>query len=142
MTRIIIGQNDAQIAHEMGIAVSTVAQYMRNVCQKLRARNRVTAAVHYYLHYGMPEQVMPLQPMTEMEPLTEQEQRIIELLAKGHSEREIAHRLAVSKSTVTQHLLSVRHKLDAPNRVAAAVEYYRQLGRTSRSSESEHTDER
>ncbi|NCC33360.1 MAG: LuxR family transcriptional regulator, partial [Chloroflexia bacterium] len=60
-------------------------------------------------------------------PLSPREQMVIELVASGVSDRMIATHLHLSLSTVRQHLLSLRQKLGAPNRIAAAVEYYRQV---------------
>jgi DNA-binding NarL/FixJ family response regulator len=133
---VALGENDAQIAQRLQLSQQTVTNYVQAVCQKLRRRNRITAAVYYYLHYGIAE--LDKRPVVETEPLTEKEIQVIDLLARGYPEQSIANQLALSKSTVTQHLLSIRSKFDVPNRVAAAVEYYRRSGRTDPSSEPEH----
>jgi DNA-binding NarL/FixJ family response regulator len=126
MTFVALGQNDAQIAHQLGIAQSTVAQYVRNVCQKLHARNRTVAAVRYIMRYGLPEHA----PADQAEPaaLTAQERRVIELVAQGKTDREVAAEMELAQATVKQYVRNTCQKLKMPNRTAAAVEYYRRIG--------------
>lgn len=52
-------------------------------------------------------------------PLTRKEVQILELLACGHSNKQMAERLFVSESTVRTHLRSINHKLRARNRTQA-----------------------
>jgi DNA-binding NarL/FixJ family response regulator len=129
MKNVALGQNDAQIAHQLGIAQSTVAQYVRNVCQKLHARNRTVAAVHYYLRYGLPGQAPTGQ--ADLVTLTTQERRVIELVAQGKTDREIAIEMELAYATVKYHIRGICRKLKMPNRTAAAVQYYRSLGMLS-----------
>lgn len=58
--------------------------------------------------------------------LTERELEVLELLAQGLSNRQMADRLHVSANTVKTHLSRVYDKLDAPRRTAA-VEKARSL---------------
>ena len=125
MARVICGDNDSQIAHMIGLAPQTITHYVHSVCQKLGAANRSAAAVQYDLRYGPCVAQTDQPPVAK--PLSPQECRVIELVAEGISEPKIAEHLGVTLSTVKQHLLSVRRKLAAPNRIAAAVEYYRQV---------------
>ena len=53
--------------------------------------------------------------------LTRREQEVLELLAQGLSNRQIAADLGVRVGTVRQHVGNILVKLDAPNRTAAAV---------------------
>jgi DNA-binding CsgD family transcriptional regulator len=56
-----------------------------------------------------------------IEPLTEREIEVLELVAAGLSNREIAARLFVSDNTVKTHLKSVHGKLGVSNRTQAVV---------------------
>jgi predicted ATPase len=57
--------------------------------------------------------------------LTRREREILELLAVGHSDAEIANRLFISHRTVNNHVHAILHKLGAQNRTQAAT-YARQ----------------
>lgn len=60
-------------------------------------------------------------------PLTGREREVLELLADGSTNREIAERLHLSPDTVKEHASSVYRKLGASSR-AEAVERIKQLG--------------
>jgi len=57
--------------------------------------------------------------------LTRREREILELLAVGHSDAEIANRLFISQRTVNNHVHAILNKLGAQNRTQAAT-YARQ----------------
>lgn len=52
--------------------------------------------------------------------LTEQERKILELIAEGLNNPEIAGKLSISRSTVQNHTHSILQKLGVRNRVEAA----------------------
>lgn len=58
--------------------------------------------------------------------LTEREREILGLLMDGLGNKEIAHRLYISESTVRNHLHNVLYKLHLENRVQLAIYAYRQ----------------
>jgi LuxR family maltose regulon positive regulatory protein len=51
--------------------------------------------------------------------VTLREQEVLHLVGEGYSNRQIAHRLHISESTVKTHLRNIYDKLDANNRVQA-----------------------
>jgi ATP/maltotriose-dependent transcriptional regulator MalT len=53
------------------------------------------------------------------DPLSERELEVLELLASGHTNAEIARALFVAIGTVKSHTGNIYRKLDAKNRVEA-----------------------
>lgn len=64
-----------------------------------------------------PEPRLPL----ALGDLTEREREILDLVAQGLTNREIAARLHLSAATVKTHVSRILHKLDLPDRTKAAV---------------------
>jgi DNA-binding NarL/FixJ family response regulator len=56
------------------------------------------------------------QPLAWPEALTEREREIIRLVEQGLSNKDIAHRLSISDSTVRHHMTSIFDKVGVPNR--------------------------
>jgi ATP/maltotriose-dependent transcriptional regulator MalT len=69
------------------------------------------------------EAVSLLPPLAEalVDPLTERELEVLQLLAGGLSNKEIAERLIVAPSTVKQHLKNIYGKLDVHSRTQAVA---------------------
>jgi len=67
----------------------------------------------------------PVEPLAES--LSDRESAVLELLADGHTNREIAQRLYISQGTVKAHVASVYRKLEVHSR-AEAVSRARDLG--------------
>ena len=57
----------------------------------------------------------------DLPPLTRQEKKVLNLLAKARTNKEIAESLGISASTVKRHLENILRKLHLRNRTAAAV---------------------
>lgn len=61
-------------------------------------------------------------PLTDLpEPLTEQEQRILALIAEGKTNREIAEDIFLSEKTVRNYVSNILGKLNLSNRAEAAA---------------------
>ncbi|MCJ2376751.1 response regulator [Vibrio sp. ZSDZ34] len=60
--------------------------------------------------------------------LTEREMQILQEVAKGFRNRQIADRLFISESTVKVHMKSLLRKLQVPSRTAATVLYLENFG--------------
>ena len=58
---------------------------------------------------------------TTLTPLSPREMEILELVTRGASNKEIAHRLTISQQTVKNHMTAVLRKLRVDDRTQAAV---------------------
>jgi LuxR family maltose regulon positive regulatory protein len=67
------------------------------------------------------------QPAGLVEPLTSRELEVLQLMALGNTNQEIARQLVVSRGTIKAHAASIYRKLDVSNRTEA-VARSRQLG--------------
>lgn len=65
-------------------------------------------------------------PSPQRAALTEREEEILALLVEGLGNKEIAHRLSISQSTVRNHLHNILYKLHLDNRVQLAIYAYRE----------------
>lgn len=61
------------------------------------------------------------QAASELDSLSEREREVLELLARGSTNKEIADRLVISENTVKRHLKSIFRKLGIHTRAAAAA---------------------
>jgi DNA-binding NarL/FixJ family response regulator len=66
----------------------------------------------------------PVVPVQPIDPLTEREEEVLALVARGRTNAEIATELFVGLSTVKTHVASLMTKLGARNRVEIAMWAY------------------
>ena len=65
-------------------------------------------------------------PPDPLAPLSPRERDVLELIARGHSNRQIARHLAIGEQTVKTHVRSIRTELDRQARVQVAIFALRQ----------------
>ncbi len=65
----------------------------------------------------------PTPPASEDQALSRREQEVLELLAQGCSNKEIADKLCISIETVTWHLRHIYNKLHVHSRTQAALRF-------------------
>lgn len=65
-------------------------------------------------------------PVNQHNPLSDREQQVLNLVAKGHSNKEISDKLFISENTVKNHLKNILKKLHLQNRVELTSYAYEQ----------------
>lgn len=65
-------------------------------------------------------------PDSNLKPLTQREKEVLQILAKGESNKEIANTLCISEHTVKIHLKNILRKLHMNNRIQAAIYAHQQ----------------
>jgi DNA-binding NarL/FixJ family response regulator len=70
--------------------------------------------------------------------LSAREREVLELVARGARNREIAQALSISEFTVKRHMQNILHKLDLPSRTAAGL-FYRSAFESAGTLEMEKT---
>lgn len=112
----------------------SVGPPMQKLLQVLAARGRHRAYIHKLLGYFVATQesvassnqaTLDEQPL--IEPLSERELEVLELLAEGCSNAEIAKRLIITVGTVKRHVSNIYGKLGVGSRTQA-VAYAREIG--------------
>jgi two-component system nitrate/nitrite response regulator NarL len=102
-----------------GIAARELLSILRSVCN---GEGYVPPALAANLLSEMtrtaPEAQLPASPL---DALTEREQQILEQVAAGSSNKEIAQHLGLSEKTVKYYMTNILQKLQVRNRVEAAL---------------------
>ena len=96
---------------EAGLQITTASAGLEAV-ESDSVRSAMFAAPHSRIH----------------ELLTRRELEIIELLAHGETNRQIAGRIVVSEGTVKSHVSQILRKMHAANRAEAVSKYMRLMG--------------
>jgi NarL family two-component system response regulator LiaR len=63
----------------------------------------------------------PRRSTGRLQPLSPREREVLRLIARGHSNRQIARDLAIGEQTVKTHVRSILTKLGLQDRVQAAI---------------------
>ena len=93
-------------------------QAIRNV---FRGRSSLHPDIALKVIQELNKPVPAAHPLTE-EPLTEREVEVLQLVARGFSNNDIAEELVVSERTVRTHISNILGKLHLANRTQAAYE--------------------
>jgi len=82
---------------------------------------RAAARGESVLHPAVAARVLGQMRREEQDPLTEREKKVLQLLAAGASNKQIAAQLFISESTVKTHVAHIYEKLGVKTRAEAAV---------------------
>ena len=118
------------------MAEQTVKFHLTNIYRKLGVANRTEAGRWAHenglltdtpapaplarIAHGSIEPTSPRDGLGSWSELTRREREILQLVARGHSNRRVARRLWVTEQTVKFHLSNVYRKLDVTNRTEAS----------------------
>ncbi|MBL8126694.1 MAG: response regulator transcription factor, partial [Chloroflexia bacterium] len=101
-----------------GVASRELARIIRSVAAgEVYVTPSLAASLLYELTGGRGPSVAP----NPLDGLTERERQILERVAAGDSNKEIGAQLGVSEKTVKHHMTNILQKLQARNRVEAAL---------------------
>jgi LuxR family maltose regulon positive regulatory protein len=105
-----------------GTAIASLLYQVISNQQNSTYAERLLKALGYQEEDPGKKQLAGETPDTLIEPLSEREIDILECLAEGLSNREIAHRLTISLSTVKTHTRNIYTKLGVNSRTQAIAQ--------------------
>jgi DNA-binding NarL/FixJ family response regulator len=113
---------DAIIAGASGYLLkdASVEQIVSGIQTAARGESLISPRVAGKLMHRLRE-IPTSRPEPPREELTQRELAVLELVAEGHDNAEIAERLFISQNTVKSHVSNILAKLQVENRVQAAV---------------------
>ncbi len=125
MQLVAQGYSDTQIALLLKLPSTTVAGQVRDIYRKLQATNRLTAAVTYDRRYR--SSTAAGIDRSQLDTLSHRDREVLNLILRGLTDYEIAREMKLEYTTVRHYVRRVCQKLNAHNRIAAAVRYRRMI---------------
>ena len=118
--RVLLGQACRQLGDHVAAAFEFDAA--RQFFQRVSAQPDVARV----------DELRQTTPKADAHALSPRERQVIELVAKGKTNREIARQLSISERTVDRHVSNILLKLNLPTRSAATAYAYQHdlIGRT------------
>lgn len=124
---LLVEEDSEHVSGYFGLAASAIGVLpLDSSPEELEA---AVIAIHNGLIVGKPEIVLPMlaqrrshgerDDLPMVEPLTEREHQILQLLYQGLANKQIAVQLGISEHTVKFHVSGIYAKLEATNRTEA-----------------------
>jgi NarL family two-component system response regulator LiaR len=113
----------------------------QDLVQAIRQVHRGESSLHPTIARKLLEEMAhPAASRSTPDPLSEREMEVLQLLAQGLSNREIAEKLVVSETTARTHVSNILGKLHLASRTQAALYALREGLAPSQSSPHERTE--
>lgn len=97
-----------------------------DLAESIRSAYRGEPTLHPQIARKLMEQLSGREGEVPGERLTAREGDVLRLIARGHSNKEIAHQLVISEKTVKTHVSNILQKLHLADRTQAAIYAVRQ----------------
>lgn len=97
-----------------------------DLAESIRSAYRGEPTLHPQIARKLMEQLSGREGEVPGERLTAREGDVLRLIARGHSNKEIAHQLVISEKTVKTHVSNILQKLHLADRTQAALYAVRQ----------------
>lgn len=113
--------------YEAALVRVLLADAYRRLDDHDRAEMEREAARHVFVELGAEPALARLEESHGRgvaQPVTKRELEVLRLVARGQTNREIAHALSISEKTVERHLSNIFTKLGVPNRASATAYAY------------------
>lgn len=102
----------------------TLSECVDQIHEMLSGRGRRSSAISVLTPGEEPQVDLPA-AAEPLSPLTDRERDIMELVARGDTNAQVARQLFLTEGTVKWHVKNILRKLDAPNRAAAVSTWLR-----------------
>jgi DNA-binding NarL/FixJ family response regulator len=121
-----VHRGESRLAPHIARKVIEQFRHLAERTGEVAAREQVRTEIPALLREAKPEARLPR--VDEMDPLTSKEERILELIAEGKSNREIARMVFLAEGTVKNYVSRIMEKLHARTRTELAVRALRSKG--------------
>jgi DNA-binding NarL/FixJ family response regulator len=121
-------QNDtyavrARWAHAVESYRRSVDLYRQVLAMRSNENRRALGAAAAAANGGAMVDEIPAAAPPRLETLTAREREVARLIARGHTNAQIAEKLVVTRGTVANHVAHILSKLDLQNRTQLAAYY-------------------
>lgn len=124
------GHDPREISRRLAISTNTTKAHLSSIYRQLGVENRFAA-----INLSHNRMLLPERPMKSNRALTRHEMKIINLIAQGLGNKEVARELNHSYNTTRAHLRKIFRKLEVSNRFEA-VKAVRSLNLVPKKGES------
>ncbi len=120
---LALGEPEGYLRHFLDEGPEILPLLKRNRATHREPRPYVDQLIDAFITAGQQEIMPRLSPHSQIliDPVSAREQEVLELLAQGASNQDIAHTLTIAPNTVKRHVQAILAKLNASNRTQAVA---------------------